>query len=138
MIPSARSGTVNPFAALQGQQAKRNQVIENSGRHAIDEITCESTGSGHFLQSAPAMFEMPFVQRPQIYYGHYVDGSQLNTSSLPSITGGVFKWVQDYRGFFLGAQVYYVVTGLAQIVVEHHFTFSGTAIKDVSPDLLDK
>ena len=145
-IGASSAGTfrVNPMQALQTRQALVNQTAENAGRNAVYEATCLSSGSGHFLQPDAVMFDATFVQQPQIYYGHYVDGKQfLTTGILPTISGGVYKWVQDVRGFFLGAQVYYAVLdtgvpGASAVIVEHHFTFSGIAIKDVAPDLLDK
>lgn len=136
---SASTHKVDPLSALVQRQAVVNQTDENSGRYARYEAVCTSTGSGHFLQPDAVIFEAAFVQRPQVTYGHYVDGAQLVTKTLPTISGGVYKWVQDAHGFYMGAQVYYVVlaAGTGDVTVDHHFTFAGTAIKDVPADLLD-
>jgi hypothetical protein len=130
---------VNPMLALQMRQAQVAQTKENAGRHAVYEAVCESIATGSFLS--------PFIERPQLYYGTYIDASQLHPATLirplllPVATGGVFQWVLNARGFYLGAHVYYVVswafTGdVTTLVVEHHFTFSGIATKGVSGDLL--
>ena len=64
---------------------------------------------------------------------------------LPHCTPYVTEWDQDERGFYVGAWVAVVVSfgpldtvdiG-AQPGIEHHFTFSGIAIKDIPIDLDD-
>lgn len=141
MIPSASSGRVNPVHTLQRQQAQRSQTNENSGRHAVYETRFISTGSGYALQPTPVIFAAPFADRPQVAYSHYIEGSQLDVTALPTITGGVYQWVRDAAGFYTGACVYCVVTipsaaHMTGTTVEHDFTFSGTAIKAVPGYLL--
>lgn len=141
MIPSASGGRVNPLHALQRQQAQRAQTNENSGRHAVYEARFISTGTGFTLQPIPVMFAASFADRPQVTYAHYIEGSQLDVTALPTITGGVYQWVRDATGFYTGACVYCVVTvpagaQMSGSTVEHDFTFSGTAIKAVPGYLL--
>lgn len=129
---------VNPFVrALDRVRGQQDQTRENSARHCNSYSQLTSHGIGEILHETVIPFDCTFVELPRVAYGCSVDGDVLVDGSFPTSVGIVWKWQQDFHDFYLGAYVYFVVTGPADIDLVHDFTFSGIAIKDLPEHLLE-
>jgi hypothetical protein len=142
--------------AQAAAEDEANRHAENAARLAQVYATFDSKGQGSIEHDQAIVFELTFIERPTVAYGTYCDMNALDdllaldpevseVTPLPVCTGYVTEWDQDERGFYLGcwigARVYYPESDLvpieAQPAIQHHFTFSGVAMKDVPPDVTD-
>lgn len=121
-----------------------DQIAENSARQAFSWESYESTGLGVCEFEDAIDFGLTFIEKPFISYGYNVENAD-ELDELPRSTGGVYKWKQDGRGFYIGAHVFVVVDLFSDSVaptpmfaevpvVTHHFTFTAVAIKDIGAD----
>jgi len=150
---------------FQASEQRRGQLVhaaENQARYASSFITFHTTGWGEFQSPDVQYFDTTFISIPSISHSFYVDGDDLVVGRFPRVTAGVHRWVQDERGHYIGAYVFFVVetTGLqmqsiyvlptaadgdvalvaAKVPVPpdpdydliHSFTFTGIAMKQLS------
>jgi len=141
----------NPWQEIQIAQQRREAHRENAARNASLYVMFETRGSGQLIMDEPVMFELPFFEEPSIAHGHaLVDMPQGEFYELPrSVSGGVHRWEQNERGFYLGAYLYfYVDVGLisgvfpgsapaADLVINHYFTFTEVAYKTMGNQVND-
>lgn len=154
----------NPMvAATEAHRAKVEQTRENSARLAQAYITITTTGDGEFQIPDAALFGCTFTEQPIVATGFSLDGLQLAEGHFPRCHAFVRSWVQDDRGFYLGAFIALVVetslivagapdpaptadsnanTGVVDpiipvYVIDHDLTFTGIALKDLPDYLLD-
>lgn len=142
--------------SVGAQQDEANRHAENAARLAQVYATFNSKGQGTIEHDQAIAFDLTFVERPVVSYASYCDTDELEdllgldtevseVTPLPVCSGFVTQWDQDERGFYLGcwiaARVYYPPTDLvptdAMPDIEHHFTFTAVAMKDVPPDVTD-
>lgn len=129
---------VNPIVgALESHRAKLEQVWENTARQAWSYASLTTTGVGEIQHPTVVRFDCTFIEQPKVAHGFSLDGDTLVDGSFPTVSAGVWKWWQDKRGFYLGAYVFFVVTGVASYAIQHDFTFSGIAIKDLPEYLME-
>lgn len=129
-------GTSPVLQAMENRRGYIEQLRENTSRQAQSFNFVQTTGIGEIRLPTALTFICTFVERPAVAYGWTVE-SDLPDGPLPTSTGGVYGWVVDARGFYLGCYVYVVVGGAGRPVIQHDFTFSGTATKDLPEHLLD-
>lgn len=138
---------------LEAARAEQIRHRENSARLAQAFAKFESTGQGTVEFEERVDFGLTFIEEPYITYGCQLDLDELanllnteesGTPVLPQATGYVTEWDIDERGFYTGAWMaatVYDPTGAlstgVELVVNHHFTFSAIAIKDVPLDVTD-
>ncbi len=114
------------------------QTRENAARQAFSWGTFDSTGFGELPYPEQLDFGVTFIHEPYVSYGFSVEQAAA-LDELPTSAGGVFKWRQDGRGFYVGAHVYVVVDSFSHTYavdprLVHHFSFTGIAIKDIGAD----
>lgn len=150
-------------------EMRRRQVMdvsENGARYASSFITFTTHGWGEFQSPDAQLFDTTFIKVPSISHSFYVDGDSLVDGRFPRVTAGVYRWVQNERGHYTGAYVFFVVetTGLqmqpiyvlptaadgnvalvsAKVPVPpdpnydlvHSFTFTGVAMKTLPSSAL--
>lgn len=139
---------------LDDLDKRRGQVEitnENSARLAHAYGTATTTGQGTCQVEDSIEFGTAFVELPHVSHCSVVDIDDLSDllgvedPPLPHVSGFVTDWDQDERGFYVGAWVAAKVSFdtldavdiAAQPVIEHHFTFSAIAIKDIPIDVTD-
>lgn len=129
----------NPLVrTLAGDRGRVEQTRENSARHAICYTQVATLGMGEVLVETVLPFDCTFVEQPRVAYGFSLDGDLLVDGNFPSSSGGVWKWQQDHREYYLGAYVYFVISGGdGNLDLIHDFTFTGIAIKDLPEHLLE-
>lgn len=101
----------NPLvSALEAHRGKIEQTRENEARTAQSSAIYTTDGSGDFVPDEPHYFGCTFVEKPIVSYAFEVhDGA--NLKDVPRCSGGVREWIQDSRGFYIGAWVAYAVDG---------------------------
>lgn len=127
---------------------------ENRARLAQTYALYKSTGQGSLQFPGRFDFGLTFTEEPRMHYGALIDiddlGDKLNidpddTPHLPHCTGIVADWETNEYGYWVGAylaaRVSFPIEDLVpptlSVIVEHHFTFSGVAMKDVPTTLRD-
>lgn len=126
------------IAAMASRRALLTQTAENSARTATVQATIDTTGVGDFVDENVVTFGLTFFEKPIISYGMCVDGDGIEDSGLwPISCGGVYRWQLDKCGHWIGAWCWVSVSRAeADLPLEHHFTFTGTARKDVPAALM--
>lgn len=138
---------------MEQARAELARHRENSARLALAFAKFESTGQGTVEFEERVDFGLTFIEKPYITYACEIDLDELanqvgstedETPVLPLVSGYVTEWDIDDRGFYTGAWMAAVVfdpSGVlptdVQIVIDHHFTFTAIAIKDVPLDVTD-
>lgn len=134
------------------REAWNSQVSENSARGALAWGTAQTSGSGELLIEDPIIFDVTFIEQPIVMYGFAIDDDEkLIEGRFPRVSGGVYRWIRDERDFYVGAHVYVTVATADPILaaqstnvpadfatdpgydLTHSFTFSGVAMKEISP-----
>lgn len=138
---------------LDARRERAAQDKENSARLAHSYATFTTTGQGSIQHPKRVAFDTTFTEKPFVQHGCVVDvdalgdalGQDSEDVTLPLVTGYVTEWDQDDRDFYvgcwIGARVAFLPDDLvdveAQPSIEHHFTFSAIAIKDIPTDYTD-
>lgn len=119
---------------------------ENSGRLAQAYASFESTGQGTLEYEERIDFNVIFVEMPYVCHAGVVDTQALKELlgyvALPQISGFVTEWDTDekdlYRGCWVAARIDFpeweAISLGVDVVVNHHFTFAGVAIKNIEPE----
>ena len=130
----------NPIvAAMQQQRMREQQVRENSSRLASAFTTATSTGQGGFRFTEMFRFGCTFAERPYVTVGHVINSPEPVANQYPVASGGVWKWQQNERGFYIGAWLYlsvYAFGASPNYSMAHDFVFTGIAVKDLPDHLL--
>jgi hypothetical protein len=125
------------------------QNTQNSARPATVQARFDTHGWGEMVIALPVMFDCAFIDRPVVSYGYALDGDALVALRYPRACGGVSSWVSDEKGFTIGAHVFLIVdtmspTPLAGVPpvspdydIDHHFVFTGMALKTAEMELFD-
>lgn len=120
------------------REAQRRQVAENSARLAFAWAVATTTGQGSMAFDKVLDFGLAFAERPMVSYGFIInnrtdfeDDNDGSNPIVPISSGSVYEWVQDGRGLYIGAYGCVNVICDDVIELEHHFGFSGLAIKDI-------
>lgn len=147
---------------MAGREDWNAQTRENSSRGAWAFGTATSKGWGELLIAKPIMFGLTFVQTPYVSYSFAMDDdNQLVDNRFPRCSGGVARWIQDSRNFYVGAHVM-VTVGTSDPILSaaslwnqqmlvppvpsdyidaveydltHHWMFFGLAIKDINAQM---
>lgn len=142
--------SINPFENhFIDREAWSHQTGENSARGAWAWGTVTSKGWGEFAIKKVIDFGLTFVTDPIVSYGWVLgDDDKLVDGRFPRVDGGVTRWRKDKRGFYTGAYVMITVATVDPMImpttdvssdpgysIEHHFTFYGTALKDINADM---
>lgn len=132
----------NPFVeTMDSARAREQQVRENSARLAESFVTVSTTGQGGYRFDNVSYFGVTFINRPYVAVAHVVNDNDLtNPNQFPVASGGVWKWLTNERGFYTGAWLYvsvYCFGATPNYAMEHDFTFTGVAVKDLPEQLLD-
>jgi len=131
----------NPLRGLQQQRAFVTQTRENSTRFAQTFGRFTTTGWGEVAFEDMFDFGLSFIEEPFVAYSSSIDSDALIDTRFPRATGGVYRWKQDKRGFYVGAWCYTTIEtkspNIATTEAEpnyslvHYYSFSGKAIKDL-------
>lgn len=149
------------FRAAEQRRAEVTRVTENSARYASAFVSFQTTGWGEFVADTAVKFTTTFIERPAVAHAFSLDGDTLVEGRFPRVSAGVHKWLQDERGHYIGAWLFFVVetmglqfqdtyimptpadgnVGTVHIktpiqadpgyVLIHDFTFTGTAMKAI-------
>jgi len=135
------------FAAIEQRRGILEAHRENTSRLAIAQCSFSTHGWGEFKVPEVAYFTSTFIARPSVSVGTSVDGDALVATRFPRVTAGVYRWLQDVRGFYTGAWVFFVVDTQSAFIntnrpdpgydLIHDLTFAGIAIKALPSHLLD-
>lgn len=136
------------FQALEQRRGQLDAIRENTARLATAQMTFATHGWGEFKLPEVAYFGVTFIERPLVSYGVSVDGDALVPTRFPRVTAGVYKWLQDVKGFYTGAWVFFVVDTQSLFIpttvttdpgydLIHDFQFTGIAAKILPAHLLD-
>lgn len=129
---------VNPFVDVgEAHRGRVEQTRENSARQAWSYASLATHGIGEVQHLTVVPFDCTFIELPKVSSGFYIDGDLLIDGQFPTVTAGIWKWQQDRRGYYVGAYVFFVLGGDANMDLVHDFTFSGVAIKDLPDYLMD-
>ena len=133
---------------MERRRQQVQQVNENSARLAQAFAMYDSTGWGEFTVQAVFDFGLTFVEEPVVAYCYALDGDTLVDTRFPRAWGGVYKWKLDSKGFYTGAWVFFVVETRSSFIetsaaepgyeINHYFTFTGIAYKDLPTYLFDE
>ena len=136
------------FDALEWRRAHLDQIRENTSRLAIAQCPCTTHGWVEFKIPTAQYFTSTFIHRPMVSIGCSIDGDALVPTRFPRVSAGVYRWVQDVRGFYTGCWVYFTVDTKdiyipTKILKDpgydliHDFQFTGIAIKALPSHLLE-
>lgn len=139
----------DPWLAIRQHEGRVQATRENTARIASAYAFFDSHGWGEF--AFPVMFDfgLTFIEQPCVGYAYALDGDQLVDLRFPRSHGGVYRWRKDVRGYYTGAWCFVVVEtrsphNIANVPaldpgydLDHSFTFTGIALKDLPSDLLD-
>jgi hypothetical protein len=136
------------FQALEQRRGQLDAIRENSARLAEAHLTFSTHGWGEFKLPEAAYFSCTFIEQPNITTGVALDGDLLVPTRFPRVTAGVYRWLQDTKGFYIGAWVFFVVDTQSSFIattvtsdpgydLTHYFHFSGVAAKILPAHLLD-
>lgn len=124
-----------------------NRHRENAGRLAQSYASFETTGTGTFEYEKRIKFGVLFVEKPHPSWCGELDTDALQdvlgSVVLPLAGGVITDWDTDEHGLYSGCwaavRVDFPVTDMIDpsvaVVMTHHFTFSGVALKDITPEL---
>lgn len=136
-----------PIDAFNARLAELQRNHENKGRlaFAYSRFTTEGSGTVEFEECID--FGLTFVERPFVSVGHQIDVEAARELFgvdpdgdvlLPQVTGYVTDWDTTDRDHYVGCWVAISVTSSVggveaypMVKIQHDFTWSGTAIKDV-------
>jgi hypothetical protein len=137
----------NAYHTLDAQNSMREALRENSGRLAFAYGMVETIGWGEVEIATCIDFEVSFIEQPIVSYGFSLDGDELVDTRFPRCSGGVTRWRQNGNDHYVGAWVFVTVDTKSPYIsttenepnytIDHSFTFSGIALKSVSPYLAD-
>lgn len=139
----------DPWDSFRKHEANDRRHLENSARLAEAYGFFDTSGWGEFAFETCHKFGLTFIEEPVIAYGYSLDGDALVDLRFPRAWGMVYKWKQDVRGYYVGAWVAIVVDTLSPATIaavpeddpgydlNHTFTFTGIALKDLPTDVLD-
>ena len=138
---------------LDRRRERANQTSENSARLAQAYATFTTDGQGTIQYEHEVEFGLTFIEEPVVSYGAFCDVDDLaelqgvedtDDVRLPLLSGYVVNWNVDDRGFYVGCWVgvrVYFPPGEAdpglKPQIDHHFTISGMAMKDIPFDATD-
>jgi len=94
------------------QELRRRQVmdtLENGARYASSFVSFNTSGWGEFQSPKAQYFDTTFIKVPSISHSFYIDGDSLVDGRFPRVTAGVHRWVQNERGHYVGAYLFFVV-----------------------------
>jgi len=135
--------STNPVvSALEQHRGNVERTRENSARYAQGFASYSTTGVGEYEPPDSLAFGCTFTEQPFVSYGFTVVTQDLVVGSFPRCSGGVHGWIKNNRNFYIGAFVFFTVdiptAGLPPAyTIEHHFTFTAVALKDLPAHLLD-
>lgn len=89
--------------------AVRAQQKENSSRTAYQRMSYITTGVGQITSSSPQMFDTTFTEPPVITSGSVMLTPPGPGWRYPQTSAGVYRWITNDQGFFVGAHLYFVV-----------------------------
>lgn len=128
---------INPIMeAMEQRRGYVEQLRQNTSRLAQSYNFVETTGVGSIRLATVVRFYCTFIEKPVVSYGFTVE-SELVDDDFPQSCGGVYSWLLDSRGFYLGAYVFVKVDATEDPTIQHDFTFTGIAMKDLPDYLLD-
>jgi hypothetical protein len=136
------------FQALEQRRGQLDAIRENSARLATAQLSFTTHGWGEFKLPEVAYFSATFIERPSVSYGMSIDGDALIPTRFPRVTAGVYRWLQDVKGFYIGAWVFFVVDTQSPFITTtvtsdpgydliHDLQFTGIAAKILPAHLLD-
>lgn len=146
------------FQAFEQRRGQLDAIRENTSRLAFTQCSFTTHGWGEFKMPEVTYFTSTYITRPLVAHGVSIDGDALVPTRYPRATAGVYRWLQDVKGFYTGAWMFFVVDTLAVVndsygkpafsetLVDkdpgydliHDLTFSGIAIKALPSHLLEQ
>lgn len=125
--------------ALNQRSGYLESVAENAARVARVSVVYQSTGNGEIKVDKPISFPIHFVEEPTLSSGRVLAGGDLTAGYFPNADAGVYRWVRDDRGFYVGAYVYFVVdSNGVDYRMNHHLTFEGDSLKMFNAELMQR
>lgn len=135
------------FAALEQRRGQLDAIRENTSRLATAQCSFTTQGWGEFKLPDVAYFGATFIERPFVSHGTSINGDKLVPTRFPRVTAGVYRWLQDVKGFYIGAWVFFVVDTQSSFItttvaidpgysLTHDLQFTGIAIKALPAHLL--
>jgi hypothetical protein len=114
---------------------RRNGAGSGQSEHQV-----ELKGSGIIKPEMPEMFDIPFFEEPQFYYGAAVISIPDRADVNPFCQAIIRGWVIDSKGLYLGAWVNYKVSVDEEISASiasgirtlHFLTFAGLSYKPMA------
>lgn len=121
------------------REALRGAVAENAPRLGFAFGWASTGGTGNKAFKEHVEFGLSFFEKPTFSYGFEVIDWDPDDDVYPLCSAFVFEWIQDSRGYYVGAYVAVKVNvtvddplSTAAPNIEHHFTFCAKAWKDVA------
>lgn len=140
------------FAALAVAQDdarhRRDAERNNSARLAFSTHRVNSSGVGNVRLQAALKFDVTFVEMPTFTQGSVVTKRPGGEWHLPVGTAGVWEWVRNRKGHYIGAKIHLetrvqrvdatpAVTW-PKVAVAFDLIFMGVAFKDLGDEVYDE
>lgn len=136
-----------PWQNMEDRRRQLLQTQENSTRLAQAFAHFTTTGWGEWTIPHVVRFDCTFVEKPTVAHGYAIEDEDLVDTRFPRGWGGVYRWQQNYKGFYTGAWVFFIVETQSLTIdtfedepgytLTHFFHFTGMALKDVPAHLLE-
>lgn len=97
------------FQALEQRRGQLTAQAENSSRYASAYVSFQTTGWGEFQSPDCQRFTTTFISRPSVSHSFSLDGDTLVDGRFPRVSAGVHRWLQDDKGFYIGAWLFFVI-----------------------------
>lgn len=137
------------YGQLQRAQQEKERHQQNGARFASQYVTYETTGFGDLIPAEVVPFPIPFLSEPAVLHGAALIRPPSRTFFyLPQVTGMVYRWERNRRGFYTGAFLCFrvdcelrpgvdpfEVPAAANPIIYHHFTFTGPSYKKMSREV---
>jgi hypothetical protein len=96
---------------LAQEQRRRflQDTAENSARYASSFVTFTTHGWGERQSPNAQYFDTTFINMPSISHCMSLDGDALVDGRFPRVTAGVHRWVQNEKGHYIGAYLFFVI-----------------------------
>jgi len=153
------TGGYEPWRDIERHRGWINQNAENTGRLAQAYAVFETTGWGETAFEDCFDFRLTFVEVPVVAYGSRLisasalpddnEDEKLVDTRFPRCSGMVYEYRQNSQGFYVGAWCLatvdtrspYITTTITDdpnYTIEHWFTFTGIALKDLPAEAMAK
>lgn len=119
------------FRQLEARRVSADAKLNNSARDTDARFVFETSGTGERKVLKPISFGITFVEMPLFTYGLAVADHNLVDGAFPYGNAGVWDWHMSSKGYWIGAFMFFIVTGEVQRL-HWHLKFQGEAMRAIA------